>query len=71
MKKALILARKTDCNTKVTEIEGKIPSNTGLATAAALNFVENQIPNLVIQSRKQIIMQIYLILTLDIRKGVS
>ena len=35
----LVWLKKTDFNTKVTEIEGKIPSITGLAT------VENKIPN--------------------------
>ena len=29
---------------KITEIEGKIPSITGLATNAALTAVENKIP---------------------------
>ena len=37
------LVKKTDFNTKVTEIEGKIPSITGLATNSALTTVENKI----------------------------
>ena len=37
--------KKTDLNTKITEIENKIPSITGLATNSALTAVENKIPN--------------------------
>ena len=33
-------------NTKITEIEGKIPSISGLATKTALTIVENKIPNI-------------------------
>ena len=33
------LAKKTDLNAKITEIEGKIPSITGLATNSALNAI--------------------------------
>ena len=36
---------KTNYNVKITEIEGKIPSITALATTAALVAVENKIPN--------------------------
>ena len=32
-------------NAKITEIEGKIPSITGLAITAVLTAVENKIPN--------------------------
>ena len=39
------LVKKTDFNAKVTEIEGKIPSNTALATNSALTAVENKIPD--------------------------
>ena len=39
------LIKKTDFNTKVTEIEGKIPSVSGLATISALTAVENKIPD--------------------------
>ena len=39
------LVKKIDFNTKVTEIEGKIPSITGLATNSGLSAVENKIPN--------------------------
>ena len=37
------MVKKTDFNTKVTEIEDKIPSITGLATNSELNAVENKI----------------------------
>ena len=38
------IAKKTDLNAKTTEIEGKIPSVTGLVTNSALTAVENKIP---------------------------
>ena len=37
--------KKKDFNAKITEIESKIPSITGLATDSALTAVENKIPN--------------------------
>ena len=37
--------KKTDFNAKVTEIEGKIPSISGLVTNSALTVVENKIPD--------------------------
>ena len=37
------LVKKTDFNAKVTEIEGKIPGISGLATNSALTAVENKI----------------------------
>ena len=37
---------KTDCNAKITEIEIKIPSISGLATNFALTAVENKIPDI-------------------------
>ena len=36
---------KTDYNAKIIEIEGKIPSVTGLATSVVVNAVENKITN--------------------------
>ena len=39
----LVNLLKNDCNTKINEIEGKIPSITGLATTCFLNAVENKI----------------------------
>ena len=39
------MVKKTDFNSKITEVEGKIPSISGLATSSALTAVENKIPN--------------------------
>ena len=46
-KKYLMLAiwLKTNFNTEVTEIEGKIPDINDLATKSALTVVENKIPD--------------------------
>ena len=41
----VVLLRKTDYNTKITEIEGKIPDISNLATKTALTDVENKIPS--------------------------
>ena len=41
----VVLLRKTDYNAKITEIEGKIPDISNLATKAALTDVENKIPS--------------------------
>ena len=38
--------KKTDCNTKITEIEGIILDISGLATKTALTTVENKIPSI-------------------------
>ena len=51
------LVKKTDCNTKITEIEGKIPSISCLARNAALTTVENKIPNISSLVKKQIMTQ--------------
>ena len=37
--------KKADFNAKITKVEGKIPSITGLATSSALTAVENKIPD--------------------------
>ena len=39
------LVKKSDYNTKVSEIEGKVPSITGLAKTSALTAVENKFPS--------------------------
>ena len=39
------MVKKTDFNNKVTEIEGKIPNVSGLATSSALAAVQNKIPD--------------------------
>ena len=41
----VVLLRKTDYNAKITEIEGKIPDISNLATKTALTDVENKIPS--------------------------
>ena len=41
----LIWLKKADFNTKVTEIEGKIPDASSFATKSALTVVENKIPD--------------------------
>ena len=37
---------KSDYNSKITEIEGKIPDIINLATKTSLNTVENKIPDI-------------------------
>ena len=59
------LAKKTDLNTKITEIENKIPSITGLATNSALTAVENKIPDVSSLVKKTITIQ--KLVTLKIR----
>ena len=39
------LVKKSDYNTKVREIEGKIPSISDLVATSALTAVENKIPS--------------------------
>ena len=39
------MLKKTDYNSKIKDIEDKIPSAPSLATIAALTSVENKIPN--------------------------
>ena len=51
-----LLKKKTD-NKKITEIENKIPSISGLVTDAALTAVENKIPDVSSLIKKQIITQ--------------
>ena len=51
------LAKKTDLNAKITEIEGKMPSINGLATNSALTVVENKTPHVSSLVKKQIIIQ--------------
>ena len=46
------LVKKTDFNAKDIEIEGKIPSVSGLATSSALTAVENKIPDVSIFVKK-------------------
>ena len=39
------LVKKADFNSKITEVEGKIHSISGLATTSALTVAENEIPD--------------------------
>ena len=39
------MVKKTDFNAKISEVEGKIPSITGLATNSKSTAVESKIPN--------------------------
>ena len=41
----VVWLKKTDFNSKITEVEGKTPSISGLATNSALTVVENKIPD--------------------------
>ena len=49
------MLKKTDYNTKTTEIEGNIPDIRNLATKIALTTVENKVPNVSNLVKKQII----------------
>ena len=42
----MVLLKKTDYNSKITEIENKIPDISGLATKTVLTRVENKIPSI-------------------------
>ena len=58
---------KKDYNAKITEIESKIPSITGLATTAALTTaVENKIPDVSNLVKKQTMKRKYQTLNLNI-----
>ena len=39
------LKKKTDFNSKIFEVEGKIPRISGLATSSELTTVENKLPD--------------------------
>ena len=40
------MVKKTDFNTRITEVEGKIPNISRLAISSALTAVENKIPDI-------------------------
>ena len=42
----LLKKKKTDFDSKITEVEGKIPNISGLATNSSLTVVENKIPDI-------------------------
>ena len=52
----MVLLKKADYNTKISEIEGKIPDVSSLATKTALTTVENKIPSVSSLVKKQIII---------------
>ena len=52
----LVWLKKTDFNSKATEIGGKIPSITGLATNSELTAIENKIPDVSSLVKKQILI---------------
>ena len=59
------LIKKSDYNSKISELETKIPIISGLATTSALTAVENKIPsvsNLI--KKKQIMTQKLVIISL-------
>ena len=64
------LLKKTDYNIKITKIESRTPSISGLATITALTAIENKISDVSNQFKKKkkqlIMMQKYLILNLNI-----
>ena len=39
------MVKKTDFNSKITDVEGKVPSISGLATSSELTVAENKIPD--------------------------
>ena len=41
----MILLKKTNYNSKITELENKIPDISNLATKTALTALENKIPS--------------------------
>ena len=41
----VVYLKKADFNTKITEIEGKIPDASSLTTKSALTVVENKTPD--------------------------
>ena len=43
---SVLVKKKTDSNAKITEIECQLTSISDLSTNAALNTVENKIPNI-------------------------
>ena len=51
------LVTKADNDTKITEVEDKIPHITDLATTAALKAVENKISHVINLIKERIMMQ--------------
>ena len=53
----MVFLKKNNYNAKTTEMEGNIPSISGLATSTTLIAVKNKIPNIRSLVKKQIITQ--------------
>ena len=54
----MVLPKKTDYIAKINEIQGEIPSISGLSTNAALTTDKNKIPNISsLGKKKQIMIQ--------------
>ena len=49
----VIWLKKTDFNAKISEVESKIPSISGLTTSSALTAVENKIPDVISLVKKK------------------
>ena len=47
----VVWLKKTDFNSKISKVDGKIPSITGLVTNSALTAIENKIPDVIIKDR--------------------
>ena len=52
----MVLLKKTYYNTKITELENKIPDISNLATKTALTALENEIPSVSNLVKKQTII---------------
>ena len=61
-----LVKKKTDYSSKITEIEGKIPSISGLATNFALTAIENKIPNVSSLVKKHTITQKFVKLKVEL-----
>ena len=53
----MVLLKKTNCNTKITELENKITDISNLATKTALTAIEKKIPSVSNLKKKQTIIQ--------------
>ena len=56
----MVLLKKTDYNTKTTDIEGKIPDVSGLATKTVLTTAENKLLDVSSPVKKKQIMTLRL-----------
>ena len=56
----MVLSKKTNYSTKITELENKIPDISNLATKTALTAIENKIPNVsnLVKKKQTIILKL-------------